>query len=270
MQSDDERAGGGTARLRDLFDLSGRTAIVTGGGGGLGLQMATALAEQGANLVLCARKEERCVDAAARLERDFGVRAIGLRCDVRDGDRIDAVVAETVDRFGSIDVLVNNSGATWGASVLDMPDEAWQKVMDINVTGVFRFTRSAGRVMIEQGRGSVVNVASVTAFQGARADTVDAIGYSTSKGAIVSFTRDLAVKWAPHNVRVNALAPGWFPSDMSKGTLSAVGGQLLDRIPLGRFGEPSEVKGATAFLASAASSYVTGSTLFVDGGQTVG
>ena len=256
--------------LRDLFDLSGRTAIVTGGGSGLGFQMAAALAELGANVVVCARKAERCEEAAASLREAYGADAIGLRCDVRDRGEIDGVVAATVEQFGSIDVLVNNSGTTWGAPVETYPLEGWQKVIDVNLTGVFSFTQAVGRVMIEQQRGSIINNASITAFQGAPPEAMDAIAYTASKGALISFTRDLAVKWARHGIRVNALAPGWFPSEMSEHTLTHSGARLLERIPLGRFGEPAEIKGAVAFLASAASSFVTGSTVFIDGGQSVG
>lgn len=257
-------------RLREQLDLTGRTAIVTGGASGLGYQMAEALAELGANVVVCARKLERCEEAAAQLASEHGVEALGLRCDVRERDEIDAVVAETRERFGRIDVLVNNSGTTWGAPAADLPPEGWQKVFDVNVTGLFAFTQAAGRVMIEQGSGSIVNIASVTAFQGVRPEAMDAIAYNASKGAVVSFTRDLAVKWARFGVRVNALAPGWFPTEMSEYSLAHAGSLLVERIPLGRFGEPAEIKGALALLASSAGSFITGATLMVDGGQTAG
>jgi NAD(P)-dependent dehydrogenase (short-subunit alcohol dehydrogenase family) len=250
------------------FDLSGQSAIVTGGGSGLGRQMADALAELGANVILCARKPERCEQAAAEIRSAYGVHALGLPCDVRDRAAIDAVVERAVTDFGRVDVLVNNSGTTWAADPETISAEGWQKVIDVNLTGLFFFSQSAGRVMIEQGRGKIVNVASVMGFQGVLTEAMNAIPYNASKGGVVALTRDLAVKWARHGVLVNALAPGWFPSEMSSHTLEHAGPLLIDRIPLRRFGEPHEIKGAVQFLASAASDFVTGTTLFVDGGQT--
>jgi NAD(P)-dependent dehydrogenase (short-subunit alcohol dehydrogenase family) len=253
--------------VRELFDLSGKTAIVTGGGTGIGRQMAEGLAEAGANLVLCARKAERCEQAAAELEQ-LGVRALGLGCDVRDPRQIEVVVRRTVDELGGVDVLVNNAGTVWGAAPEDMPLEGWQKVVDVNLTGVFLFAQAAGRVMIERGGGSIVNIASVSGLHGAPAEVVNTVVYHATKGGVIAFTRDLAWKWARHDIRVNAIAPGWFPSDMSKFVLDRQGDDLARRIPLGRFGGPEDLKGAVIFLASPASAYVTGHTLVVDGGQS--
>jgi NAD(P)-dependent dehydrogenase (short-subunit alcohol dehydrogenase family) len=250
------------------FDLTGQTAIVTGGGSGLGREMADALAELGANIVLCARKAERCEQAAAEIESAYGVGAIGMRCDVRDRAEIDAVVERAVADFGRVDVLVNNSGTTWAADPEDISVEGWQKVIDVNLSGLFFFSQAAGRLMIAQGHGKIINVASVMGFQGVLTEAMNAIPYNASKGGVVALTRDLAVKWARHGVLVNALAPGWFPSEMSGHTLEHAGPLLIDRIPLRRFGKPEEIKGAVQFLASAASDFVTGTTLHVDGGQT--
>jgi NAD(P)-dependent dehydrogenase (short-subunit alcohol dehydrogenase family) len=255
--------------VRELFDLAGKTAIVTGGGSGLGRQMAHALADCGADLVLCARKVERCEATAAELEPS-GVRVLALACDVRDPTAVQAVVDRAVSDLGGIDILVNNAGTSWGASPEEMPLDGWEKVLDVNVTGAFLFTQAAGRVMIERGRGKVINIASVAAFRGAPPEAMNAIAYNTSKGALVAFTRDLAVKWARHGINVNAIAPGWFPSDMSAKVLERSGGTLRARIPLGRYGGEDDLKGAVAFLASAASDYVTGVTLPVDGGQLAG
>jgi NAD(P)-dependent dehydrogenase (short-subunit alcohol dehydrogenase family) len=253
--------------VRELFDLSGKVAIVTGGGSGIGRQMAQGLAESGASLVLCARKAERCEQAAGELEQ-LGVRALGLGCDVRDQAQVEAVVRRTRDELGGVDVLVNNAGTVWGAAPEDMPLEGWQKVVDVNLTGAFLFAQAAGRVMIEAGGGSIVNIASVAGLHGAPPEVVNTIVYHATKGGVIAFTRDLAWKWARHGIRVNAIAPGWFPSDMSSFVLDAQGDELIRRIPLGRFGGPEDLKGVVVFLASPASAYVTGHTLVVDGGQS--
>jgi gluconate 5-dehydrogenase len=250
-----------------LFDLSGKTAIVTGGGSGIGRQMAQGLAEAGANLVLCARKKERCEQAAAELEQ-LGVRALGLACDVRDPDQVQAVVRHTVDELGGIDVLVNNAGTVWGASPEEMPLEGWQKVVDVNLTGVFLFAQAAGRVMIDRNGGAIVNIASVAGLQGGPPEIMNTVVYSATKGGVIAFTRDLACKWAQHGIRVNAIAPGWFPSDMSGYVLDRHADQLKRHIPLGRFGGPHDLEGVVVFLASDASAYVTGHTLVVDGGES--
>src|SRR5262249_13472456 len=236
-------------------------------GSGIGRQMATGLAEAGADVVLCARKPERCEEVAQEL-RALGVRALGLRCDVRDQAEIDAVVEHTRTELGRIDVLVNNSGTSWGAPVEDYPLEGWQKVIDVNLTGVFLFAQAAGRVMIEQRRGKIVNIASVAAFGGAPPDLMNAIGYNAAKAGVVGFTRDLGTKGAQHGISVNAIAPGWVPTDMNKVLPDAQGDVYLEHIPLRRFGGPDDLKGAVVFLASHASDYVTGHTLVVDGGQS--
>jgi len=255
--------------VRELFDLAGRTAIVTGGGSGLGRQMPHALAECGADLVLCARKVERCEEVAAELSGS-GVRVLTMACDVRVPEQVQAVVDRATADLGGVDILVNNAGTSWGASPEETPLDGWEKVLDVNVTGCFLFAQAAGRVMIERGHGKVINVASVAAFRGAPQEAMNAIAYNTSKGALVAFTRDLAVKWARYGINVNAIAPGWFPSDMSEKVLDRAGDRLRERIPLQRYGGADDLKGAVVFLASAASDYVTGVTLPVDGGQLAG
>jgi NAD(P)-dependent dehydrogenase (short-subunit alcohol dehydrogenase family) len=251
----------------NLFDLSGKTAIVTGGGKGIGRQMAQGLAEAGANLVVCARHAERCEEAAAELAQ-LGVRTLGLGCDVRDPEQVQAVVARTAADFGAVDILVNNAGTVWGASPEEMPLDGWQKVVDVNLTGVFLFSQAAGRRMIAGGGGAIVNIASVAGLRGGPPEIMNTIVYNATKGGVIAFTRDLACKWARHGVRVNAIAPGWFPSDMANFVLDRHGDELRRRIPLGRFGQPDDLKGVVVFLASAASAYVTGHTLVVDGGQS--
>jgi gluconate 5-dehydrogenase len=257
-------------RVQELFDLTGRVAIVTGGASGLGRQIAGALAECGAAVVVCARDAERC-EAAARELAELGTRALGLGCDVRDPAAIEAVVRRTVDELGRLDILVNNAGTSWGAPAEDVPLAGWQKVVDVNLTGAFLFAQAVGRELIRQGDGgAIVNIASVTAFRGAEAEVLDSVPYNASKGGLVAMTIDLAVKWARHGIRVNAIAPGWFPSDLSSAVLERSGERLRARIPLGRFGGPDDLKGAAAFLASPASAFVTGITLPVDGGQLAG
>jgi NAD(P)-dependent dehydrogenase (short-subunit alcohol dehydrogenase family) len=251
----------------NLFDLSGKTAIVTGGGKGIGRQMADGLAEAGANIVVCARQAERCEQAASELA-EKGVKTLGLGCDVRDPDQVQAVVARTVADFGGIDVLVNNAGTVWGAPPEDMPLEGWQKVVDVNLTGVFLFSQAAGRAMIDGDGGSMVNIASVAGLHGAPTEITNSVVYHATKGGVIAFTRDLACKWAQHGIRVNAIAPGWFPSDMANFVLDQHGERLIDDVPLRRFGGPEDLKGPVVFLASDASAYVTGHTLVVDGGQS--
>jgi NAD(P)-dependent dehydrogenase (short-subunit alcohol dehydrogenase family) len=252
---------------RDLFDLSGRVALVTGGGRGIGRQMAEALAELGADVAVCSRKLDRCREAAAELSA-LGVRSLALRCDAREPSEVASVVARTVDELGRLDVLVNNAGATWGAAPEDVPLESWQKVLDVNLTGAFVFCQAAGRVMIGQGGGRILNVASIAGLRGYPAEVLDAVPYNASKGGVIAMTRDLACKWARHGIRVNAIAPGWFPSDMSAGVLRRGEDAIVDRIPLRRLGGADDLKGAVAYLASAASDYVTGHTLVVDGGES--
>lgn len=254
--------------VRELFDLSGKVAVVTGGGSGIGRQMAEALAELGADLVLCARKAERCEQAAAELS-ELGVRAIGLRCDVTKADEVQALVERAVAELGAVDILVNNAGTTWGASPEEMPLEGWQKVVDVNLTGPFLCAQAVGRSMIERGSGGrIVNIASVAGLRGAPAEVVNTVVYHATKGGLIAFTRDLAWKWARHGITVNAIAPGWFPSDMSRVVLERAGPGLLDSVPLGRYGGEADLKGAVAYLASRASDYVTGQVLVVDGGQS--
>jgi gluconate 5-dehydrogenase len=250
--------------VRDLFDLDGKVAIVTGGGSGIGRQMAQALAEAGAELVLCARKVERCEEAAAQMP----TRALALQCDVTNADSVEEMVARTVDELGRVDILVNNAGTVWGAAPEDIPLKGWQKVVDVNLTGVFLCAQAAGRRMIERGEGGrIVNVASVAGLHGAPAEVVNALPYHATKGGVIAFTRDLAWKWARHGINVNAIAPGWFPSDMANFVIDG-NPELATRIPLGRFGGPEDLKGVVVFLASPASAYVTGHTLVVDGGQS--
>ena len=252
--------------VRQLFDLTGRVAIVTGGSMGLGRQIAEGLAEMGANVVLCARKQERCQQAAEELQQ-LGVKAVALACDVKDQASVQQLIDETFSQFGHIDILVNNAGISWGAPTEDMTLEDWNKVIETNLTGTFLCAQAAGKIMIRQGRGKIINIASVAGLGGAPPE-LPAIGYHASKGGVISFTKDLACKWAQHNIQVNAIAPGWFPTHMSNRVLERYKDLFLSHIPLGRFGSDHDLKGAAVFLASDASDYVTGHVLVVDGGQS--
>jgi gluconate 5-dehydrogenase len=252
--------------VKQLFDLTGRVAIITGGSIGLGRQMAEALAEVGANLVLCARKKERCEEAAHTLEK-LGVRVLALGCDVKDQASVEQLVAATVSEFGRVDILINNAGISWGAPTEKMTLAEWNKVIETNLTGTFLCAQAAGRIMLKQERGKIINMASVSGLKGAPPEAVEAIAYHASKGGVISFTRDLAVKWARHNIQVNAIAPGWFPTHMSDKVIEHKRDYLLSHIPARRFGTDHDLKGAAVFLASDASAYVNGHVLVVDGGQ---
>jgi NAD(P)-dependent dehydrogenase (short-subunit alcohol dehydrogenase family) len=251
---------------KKLFDLSGRVAIITGGSIGLGRQMAEGLAEMGAHLALCARKKERCEQAAEELKK-LGVKALGLECDVKNPDQVREVVEKTVSQFGHVDILINNAGTAWGAPIEEMKLEHWNKVLETNLTGTFLFSQAVGKFMIPQRRGKIINIASVAGMRGAPPE-FQAIGYHASKGGVIAFTKDLACKWGVHNIQVNAIAPGWFPTHMSQVMIESNRESFLKKIPLGRFGNDHDLKGAAVFLASDASDFVTGHTLVVDGGQT--
>lgn len=255
-----------TRSVKRLLDLTGRVAIVTGGSAGLGRQMAEGLAEMGANVVLCARKKERCEQAAEEL-KTLGAKALALGCDVKNAANIQEVTDATVSQFGRIDILINNAGTSWGEPFEEMRLEHWNKVIETNLTGIFLFSQAVGKIMIGQRRGKIINIASVAGLRGASAD-YQAIGYHASKGGVIAFTKDLACKLAPHNIQVNAIAPGWFPTRMSKVVIEQYKESMLKRIPLGRFGSEHDLKGAAVFLASDASDYITGHVLVVDGGQS--
>ncbi|MFJ5716454.1 SDR family oxidoreductase [Neobacillus sp. NPDC093127] len=251
--------------VNELFDLTGKVAIVTGGGRGLGQQIAEGFAEAGANVVVCSRNLVACEEVSARL-KNLGVESLALKCDVTKPDDVQLVVRRTVEQFGRIDILVNNSGASWGALVEEMPLEAWYKVMNVNVTGTFLMSQAAGKVMIEQKSGKIINIASVAGLQGSDPKYMNAIGYNTSKGAVITFTKDLAVKWGQHGICVNAIAPGFFPTKMSKAILEHGGRAILEGTPLRKFGSDTDMKGVALFLASKASDFVTGDIVIVDGG----
>jgi gluconate 5-dehydrogenase len=253
----------------ELLSLKGKTAVVTGGSIGLGAQMCTALAEAGANVVVAARKVERCVSLCSELEK-LGVKALPAACDVGNPDDCQKLIDLAVKEFGKIDILINNAGITWGADSLNYPMDKWDKVMNINITAMFRLSAMAAKVMKEHGGGKIINTASVAAFLGSEPEFQDTVAYNASKGAVVILTKDLAVKWARYGIYVNAIAPGYFPTHMSSGLLEMTKELVLPRVPLRRFGGEDDMKGLVLLLASPASDFITGQTFIIDGGMTAG
>ncbi len=254
--------------VRELFDLTGSVAVVTGGSRGLGLQMATALGEAGAALLLTARTPGELETAAAGL-RAKGIRAVPCAGDVTRVEGVETAVVRAREEFGGIDILVNNAGTAWGAPAEEMPVEAWRGVLETNITGTFLMAQAVGRAMIERRRGGrIINIASIAGLQGLEPQVLDAVGYSTSKGAVIALTRDLAVKWARYGISVNAIAPGFFPSKMTRSLIEQRREVVLRTNPMGRLGGEDDLKGAVVFLASRAAAFVTGQVLAVDGGAT--
>ena len=253
--------------VRELFDLTGKTAIVTGGSRGIGVEMAEGLAEAGANLMLCARKAE-LLDESVKAFATKGFNVIGKVCDVSKPDEVNAVVAATVERFGSVDILVNNAGISWGAMPEDMPIERWKQVIDVNLTGCFLFAQAVGRVMLKQKSGSIINIASI-AGQRSSANGPFYAGYVASKAGLIGLTRELAASWGRKGIRVNAIAPGFFHSRLADKVIDLYERSIQENNVIPRVGEEGELKGITVFLASDASSYITGQTIAVDGGMTV-
>ena len=253
--------------IKKLFDLSGKTALITGGSRGLGLQIAEALGEQGATLVLSSRKQSELDDAVEHLKK-LGIKAHAIAADLGTPEAAVPLVAEAVKRLGHLDILINNAGATWGAPAEEHPVEAWDKVMNLNVRGIFLVSQAVGKAsMIPRKLGRIVNIASIAGFRGNSPGTMQTIAYNTSKGAVVNFTRTLAGEWGKYNINVNAIAPGFFPSKMTKGVLAHFGeDKLADRAPLRRIGGDEDLKGAALLFASDAGRHITGQILAVDGG----
>jgi NAD(P)-dependent dehydrogenase (short-subunit alcohol dehydrogenase family) len=247
------------------MNLEGRVSVVTGGATGLGLQMATALAEAGSNIVVCSRKAENCEQAAAGLEK-LGVKALGLAADVTEPAQVEAVKDATLKKFGRVDVLINNAGKAWVAPAEELPLERWEQIMDLNVAAPFLCSQVFGREMIKAKRGKIINIASIAGLQGRNPKAYDSIVYSTSKGALVNFTRDLAVKWAGHNIQVNCICPGFFVTPINRKLFERNPEPILREIPLGRTGGDNDLKGIAVLLASDASNFMTGAIIPVDGG----
>ncbi len=250
-----------------LFDLSGRVAIVTGGSRGLGAEFAEGLAEAGAAVMLCARRDEWLLPGVESLRaRGFTVDA--MRCDVSNEADVQGLVQATVERFGALDILVNNAGVSWGERPEAMTRAQWQKVIDVNLTGAFLCAQAAGREMIKRRYGRIINIASIAGLQG-NVNGPFYAGYAASKAGLLGLTRELAASWGRHGIRVNAIAPGFFHSRLSDSSIAQVETSLNAVTPLGRVGSPGELKGVAVFLAADASNYITGQTIVVDGGGTI-
>jgi gluconate 5-dehydrogenase len=250
------------------FNIKGQTAIVTGASSGLGVIFAETLAECGVNLVIAARRYEKLAKVAKDLSKKYNVKVVPVETDVTQEDQIINMVKTAIEKFGSLEILVNNAGTACLCSSVDASLEEWKKVIDVNLTGVFLCARTAAREMIKKKYGKIVNIASI---YGAVGDIFPTPPYYASKGAVINLTRALAIEWAPYKINVNAIAPGFFPSEMTAGLFQDEKSlkYILSRTPLGRTGEPQDLKAALIYLASPASNYVTGQTIFVDGGWTV-
>ncbi|MFN8516887.1 MAG: glucose 1-dehydrogenase [Thermomicrobiales bacterium] len=257
------------SHVRELFDLAGRVALVTGGSRGLGREIAEGLAEAGAAVTITGRREQWLGPAQEEL-RAAGLDVTAVACDVTDEAAVGRLVEGIVARHGALDIVVNNAGISWGTPAEEMATEQFRRVLDTNATGTFLVSRAAARQMIARGRGVIVNTASITGLVGCPPEILRAVGYSASKGAVIALTRQLAAEWGQHGIRVNAIAPGFFPSRMTEGVIANAGeGQMGATAPLGRLGRAGELKGVVLFLASDAASYITGQTIVVDGGATI-
>ena len=252
--------------IKELFDLSGRVALVTGGSRGLGLQMAEAVGEMGAKVAITARKAQELSDAADQLKQR-GIEVLTHACDLSDPSVAKPLVAKVLAKWGKIDILVNNAGTTWGAPMEDHPLEAWQKVLNLNLTAMFLLTQAVGKAtMIPRRAGRIINIASIAGLSGTEPAFMSTIGYNTTKAGVINFTKSLACEWGKYNIHVNAIAPGVFPSRMSHGMIDNAGKYILEHTPLRRMGGDRDLKGVTVLLASDASDFMTGTVIPVDGG----
>ncbi|MBS0449289.1 MAG: SDR family oxidoreductase [Proteobacteria bacterium] len=252
--------------IQKLFDLGGKTALVTGGSRGLGLQIAEALGEAGARIFLTSRKAGDLEEAAALL-KEKGIAVEWAAGDASRPDEIARIAGDALKRLGHVDILVNNAGATWGAPAEDHPLDAWDKVMNLNVRSIFLMSQAIGKAsMIPRRQGRIINLASIAGLAGNSPD-MTMLAYNTSKAAVINLTRTLAGEWGKYNINVNALAPGMFPSKMTKGTFDRIGSEALaSHAPLGRVGDDDDLKGAVVLFASQAGKHITGQTLPIDGG----
>lgn len=257
-------------KLQEMFKLNGKVAIVTGGGRGIGKFIAAGLAEAGADVVVTSRKIKNLEATALELEKDYGIRALAVACDLAKEADIEQMAKTAMEKFGRVDILVNNAGATWGAPTLDFPLDRWDQLFNINVRGVWILTQKVANIMKTQNKGSIINISSIMGFRGSEEAVHPAVPYNCTKAAINVLTMNLAVKLAPYNIRVNAIAPGFFRTDMmayiEKPEFKTAYEATLNMIPLRRVGDVDDMKGVAVFLASDASAYMTGHVLVNDGG----
>jgi gluconate 5-dehydrogenase len=252
--------------IKKLFDLTGKTALITGGSRGLGLQMAEALGEMGAKVAITARKGGELDEAKAHLSK-LGVETLTVINDLQNTDAVKPMVEGVLKEFGQIDILINNAGAAWGAPAEDHQLDAWNKVLNLNLTAPFLVSQAVGKLsMIPRKYGKIINIASIAGLVGTDPGFMPTIAYNSSKGGVVNFTRALGAEWAPHNITVNAIAPGVFPSKMSKGMIDRSEEYILNQTPMRRLGGDEDLKGVAVLLASDASAYMTGQIIAVDGG----
>jgi len=255
--------------VKQLFDLIGRVAVVTGGSRGLGLQMAEALGEMGARIAITARKKDELDEAVAHL-KSLGVAATAYPCDLGKREQVEPLAAAILEKFGKVDILVNNAGATWGAPAEDHPIEAWDKLVNLNMTGMFLLSQIvAKRSMIPARWGRIINIASVNGIQATDMRLLKNAAYVATKHGVVGLTRQLATEWGEHGITVNAICPGFFPSKMTKATLDTAGEFVKQATPTGRLGGDEDLKGLAVLLASEASRHITGQAIAVDGGATI-
>jgi gluconate 5-dehydrogenase len=255
--------------MSKLFDLTDRVAVITGASSGLGVQMAQALARQGASVVLLARRKEKLDQVRSKIEEEFGVKSLAIECDVTDLDQVKAAVAQVIAKFNRVDILINNAGVGGIGAAQAITLAQWQQVLDTNLTGVFLCSQQFGKEMIAQGYGKIINIASIFGQVGNLAFPVAA--YHATKGAVINLTRALAAEWAKYNITVNAIGPGFFESEMTAEIKDnpEADGFIKAGNPMHRWGKSGELDGAVVLLAADASSFITGQTIFVDGGWTV-
>ncbi|TET13992.1 MAG: glucose 1-dehydrogenase [Dehalococcoidia bacterium] len=253
--------------IRELFDLTGKVAIVTGGSRGLGKEIATGLGEAGAKVAITARREQELMSTKQELE-SMGIECLPIVADVSEVGDVKSTLAQTLERWGKVDILVNNAGVVWAAPPDEMPLDKWDYVMNINARGTFICCQEIGKEMIKQKSGNIINISSAVGVTGVDPNSGQFIGYQASKAAVIIMTKQLAVEWAVHNIRVNCAAPSFLATRLTNALIERAGENMVRWIPMGRVGRPDEIKGTAVFLASEASSYITGQVICIDGGTT--